>query len=86
MISVVMITKNEEKAIGTVVADIRKYAPEAEILIVDSSEDKTPEMAAGLGVKTIRQYPPKGYGPAMDLALRSATGEVVITMDCDNSY
>jgi len=86
MISVVMITMNEEKAIGTVVEDIRKYVPEAEILIVDSSKDKTPEIAESMGVKVIRQFPPKGYGRAMDLALRSASGDVVITLDCDNTY
>lgn len=86
MLSVVMITMNEEKAIGTVVKDIKKYAPDAEILIVDSSKDKTPEIAESLGVKVIRQFPPKGYGRAMDLALRSASGDVVITLDCDNTY
>lgn len=86
MISVVMITMNEEKAIANVVTDIKKYAPDAEILIVDSSRDKTPDIAASLGVKVIRQFPPKGYGRAMDLALRSASGDVVVTLDCDNTY
>jgi len=85
-LSVVMITLNEEKAIGAVIPHIRKYAPEAEVLIVDSSTDRTPEIAAALGVKVIRQFPKKGYGRAMDLALRSATGEVVVTLDCDNTY
>jgi glycosyltransferase involved in cell wall biosynthesis len=86
MISVVMITMNEEQAIRTVVGDIKKYAPGSEILIVDSSTDRTPEIAISLGVKVIRQYPPKGYGPAMDLALRSASGDAIVTMDCDNTY
>ncbi len=86
MISVVMITMNEEKAIKTVVRDIKKYVPDAEILIVDSSKDNTPQIAASLGVKVIRQFPPKGYGRAMDLALRSASGDIVITLDCDNTY
>jgi glycosyltransferase involved in cell wall biosynthesis len=86
MISVVMITMNEEKAIKSVVLDIKKYAPEAEILIVDSSKDKTPKIAKSLGVKVIRQFPPKGYGPAMDLALCSASGDAIVTLDCDNTY
>lgn len=81
-----MITMNEEKAIAVVVEKIRQFAPGAEILIVDSSKDKTPEIAESLGVKVIRQFPPKGYGPAMDLALRSASGDVVVTMDCDDTY
>jgi len=85
-ISVVMITMNEEEAITKVVEDIRKHVPEAEILIVDSSKDKTPQLAEALGIKVIRQFPPRGYGPAMDLALRSASGDIVVTMDCDNTY
>jgi glycosyltransferase involved in cell wall biosynthesis len=86
MITVAMITMNEEQAMQTVVEDIRKAVPDAEILIVDSSRDRTPDIAESLGVKVIRQYPPQGYGPAMDRALRSASGEVVVTMDCDNTY
>jgi glycosyltransferase involved in cell wall biosynthesis len=86
MISVAMITMNEEAAVGMVIENIKKFCPDAEILIVDSSSDKTPEIATSLGAKVIRQFPPQGYGNAMNLALRSAKGEVVVTLDCDNTY
>ena len=86
MLSVVMITKDEEKAVASVIQNIRKHAPKAEIIIVDSSRDRTPEIAALLGVKVLRQFPPKGYGRAMDLALRSASGDAIVTLDCDNTY
>jgi len=86
MISVVMITKNEAAALKTVTEGIRRAAPDAEILIVDSSDDATPEIAASMGIKVIRQYPAQGYGRAMDLALRSASGNVAVTLDCDNTY
>jgi glycosyltransferase involved in cell wall biosynthesis len=86
MITVAMITMNEEKAVGTVIRDIRAVVPDAEILIVDSSKDNTPVIAASLGARVIRQFPPEGYGRAMDLALRSASGDVVVTLDCDNTY
>ena len=85
-LTVSMITMNEEGAIAKVVGDIRKAAPDAEILVVDSSKDRTPEIAEGLGCRVIRQFPPKGYGPAMDRALREASGEVVLTLDCDDTY
>jgi glycosyltransferase involved in cell wall biosynthesis len=85
-ISVVMITMNEEGAIGKVISDIQVSVPKAEIIIVDSSRDSTPKIAEAMGAKVIRQYPPKGYGPAMDLALRSASRDVVVTMDCDDTY
>ncbi len=85
-ISVVMITMNEERSVAKVIGDIRSACPEAEVLLVDSSKDKTPEIASAMGARVIRQFPPKGYGPAMDLALRSAKGDVVITLDCDDTY
>lgn len=86
MISVVMISKNEEGAIETVIRDIRDAAPDAEIVVVDSSDDRTPEIAESLGAKVLRQHPPRGYGAAMDLGLRSASGDVIVTLDCDNTY
>ena len=85
-ISVVMITMNEEKAVGKVIADIRAAVPRAEILIVDSSKDATAEIARSMGAEVIRQFPPRGYGRAIDLALRSFKGSVAVTMDCDDTY
>jgi glycosyltransferase involved in cell wall biosynthesis len=86
MISVVMISMNEEKAVGQVIADIRKHAPEAEIVVVDSSKDRTAEIAEQAGARVIRQFPPQGYGKAMEVALRSGKGDVIVTLDCDNTY
>ena len=85
-VTVAMITMNEEQAVERVIRDIRRAAPGTEILLVDSSRDATPRIAESLGARVIRQFPPKGYGPAMDLALRSAAGAVVVTLDCDNTY
>lgn len=86
MITVAMITKNEEKAVAKVINDIKSSVPGAEILLVDSSADKTADIAESLGARVIRQFPPKGYGPAMGLALCSAKGEVIVTLDCDDTY
>ena len=86
-ISIVMISMNEEKAIKSVISGIQKYTPNAEIVIIDSSSDKTAEIAEEfLNVKLIKQFPPIGYGPAMSLALRSATRKYIVTLDCDNTY
>ena len=85
-LTVSMITMNEEGAIAKVVGDIRRVAPDAEILVVDSSKDRTAEIAQSLGCRVIKQFPPQGYGPAMDRAVREAAGEVVITLDCDDTY
>jgi glycosyltransferase involved in cell wall biosynthesis len=85
-LTVAMITRNEEKAVGKVISDIQKIVPGAEILVVDSSSDATAQIAERLGSRVIRQFPPQGYGPAMDTALRSAAGKVVVTLDCDDTY
>jgi glycosyltransferase involved in cell wall biosynthesis len=85
-LTVAMITRNEEKAIAKVIGDIQRAVPQAEILVVDSSCDRTAEIATELGARVIKQFPPKGYGPAMDTALRSASGKVVVTLDCDDTY
>jgi glycosyltransferase involved in cell wall biosynthesis len=85
-ISVVMITLNEEAAIAKVVNDIRRVSPLAEVVVVDSSKDRTAEIATELGCKVVKQFPPKGYGPAMHQALTSASRDYIITMDCDDTY
>jgi glycosyltransferase involved in cell wall biosynthesis len=84
--TVSMITMNEEGAVAKVVGDIRRVVPEAEILLVDSSKDRTAEIAESLGCRVIRQFPPQGYGPAMNRAVREAGGDVVVTLDCDDTY
>jgi len=85
-VTVAMITMNEEGSVATVINNIQNVIPGAEILIIDSSRDQTPVIAEKLGVKVIRQFPPRGYGPAMELALRQGTRDVVITLDCDDTY
>jgi len=88
MITVAMITLNEERAVEKVIRDIRSATAGAdcEILVVDSSKDRTPEIAAALGARVVRQFPPQGYGRAMIRALKEAAGDVVVTLDCDDTY
>ena len=85
-LTVGMISMNEEGAVGAVIDDIRKYVPDAEILLVDSSKDRTPEIAEAKGARVVRQFPPKGYGPAMTRLLYEARTDVVVTLDCDGTY
>jgi glycosyltransferase involved in cell wall biosynthesis len=88
MISVAMISMNEEKAVGPVIQDILRALEgrEHEIVIVDSSRDSTPQIAEQLGARVIRQVPPQGYGWAMAHVLRECRGDVVVTLDCDGTY
>ncbi len=85
-LTVGMISMNEAGAVGKVIDEIRAHAPKAEILLDDSSKDETPQIAEARGARVIRQFPPKGYGPAMLRLLYEATTDVVVTMDCDGTY
>ena len=85
-LSVVMGSRNEEKAIREVIADIQKATNnQAEIVVVDGSTDRTPEIAEELGAKVIRQNP-QGYGIAVRKALLSSSRDIIITVDCDDTY
>jgi glycosyltransferase involved in cell wall biosynthesis len=88
MISVAMITMNEERAVARVIEDISDalHGRDYEIVVVDSSRDATPNIAAGQGARVIRQFPPQGYGRAMGRVLRESRGDVVVTLDCDGTY
>jgi glycosyltransferase involved in cell wall biosynthesis len=88
LISVAMITMNEEKAVARVIEDISDalHGRDYEIVVVDSSSDATPNIAAGQGARVIRQFPPKGYGRAMGRVLQECRGDVVVTLDCDGTY
>lgn len=85
-ITVAMISMNEEKSVEKVINDIKKIDQRIEVLIVDSSTDQTAEIAIKNGAKVIKQMPPIGYSPAMDLALKSCERDIIITMDCDDTY
>jgi 2-polyprenyl-3-methyl-5-hydroxy-6-metoxy-1,4-benzoquinol methylase len=87
-VAVALISRNEENAVVSVVESIRRSAPDARVVLVDSSTDRTAERAEACGATVIRQIPPRGYGPAMMTALRaaSAQSDVVVTLDCDGTY
>ena len=87
-LTVGMLTMDEEESIEPMMGEIRKYAPDAKVLCVDSSKDKTPEIARRLGARIITQYPPRGHGPAMELLMYNAAdqSDALIYLDCDFTY
>nr|WP_117591798.1 dolichyl-phosphate hexose transferase [Haloprofundus halophilus] len=85
-VSVVMGTYNEEAAIESVLADIDEVTDgRAEVVCVDGSSDRTPEIAREHGARVIRQQP-QGYGVAVEAALAAASRPVIVTTDCDGTY
>jgi glycosyltransferase involved in cell wall biosynthesis len=85
-LAVVMGTYNEEAAVGTVLSDIAEVTDDrAEVVCVDSSDDRTPEIAREHGARVIEQ-PPMGYGHAVREAVLTPERPVVVTTDCDDTY
>ncbi|HEY3500180.1 MAG TPA: methyltransferase domain-containing protein [Polyangiaceae bacterium] len=88
-LTVGMLTMDEEPSVARMMEAIRKHAPDAKILCVDSSlRDRTPFIAEELGARVLRQLPPRGHGPAMELLMREAAGEsdALVYLDCDFTY
>ena len=88
-LTVGMLTMDEEESIEKMIGEIRRVAPDAKLLCVDSStKDRTPEIARRLGARVLRQVPPRGHGPAMELLMYSAAKEsdMLIYLDCDFTY
>ena len=83
-----MLTYDEETNVAQMIGDVRRAAPDAEILLVDSSKDRTPDIARSLGATVLRQVPARGHGPAMELLMREASrrADALVYLDCDFTY
>ena len=84
-VTVIIPTRNEEQAIGRVLADIPRDLVN-EILVVDScSTDETPAIAARMGARVISEAR-RGYGQACLTGLANANApDVVVFLDGDYS-
>jgi hypothetical protein len=83
-----MLTLNEKESVEKMIDEIRAVAPDAKLLLVDSSSDETPELAKAKGARVVRQLPPRGHGPAMERLMYEAAAEsdALIYIDCDFTY
>lgn len=85
-VSVVMGTYNEETAIERVLSDVEAVTDgQAEVVCVDGSSDRTPEIAREHGARVIEQEP-QGYGVAVREAILTPDRPIVVTTDCDDTY
>ena len=85
-VAVVMGTYDEERAVGRVLDDVARVTDgRAETVCVDSSSDRTPEIAREKGARVIEQEP-QGYGVAVREAVLAPDRPVVVTTDCDDTY
>lgn len=85
--SIVIPTYNEEKDIGNTLDCLLKLRYQGkEIVVVDDSNDNTPQIVSsyeGHGVKLIRPKVRKGRCEARNIGIRAAEGDVVIILNAD---
>ncbi|WP_339104234.1 glycosyltransferase family 2 protein [Haloterrigena salinisoli] len=88
-LSVVMPTLNEEEGIETCIGWIKSAVEElqvpTEIIISDSSTDRTPEIAREMGAIVVEPDQP-GYGYAYRYAFERTRGEYIAMGDADTTY
>jgi len=89
VISVVMPTMNEEEGIGECIDRATRALESAgllgEIIISDSSTDRTPEIACEKGAIVV-EPDGKGYGYAYRYAFERTRGEYIVMGDADTTY
>jgi len=88
-VSVIIPSLDEERTIGECITKIQKVfhdnAINGEIIVADSSTDRTREIAASLGAKVVN-VEKSGYGNAYLTAFRHAKGQYIVMGDADNTY
>ncbi|AWB28580.1 glycosyltransferase family 2 protein [Halococcoides cellulosivorans] len=88
-ISVVMPTLNEAGGIATCIEWIKEGLADAEtygeIVVSDSSDDRTPEIAREMGAIVVEPDAP-GYGNAYKYAFERVRGQYVVMGDADTTY
>jgi len=87
---VVLASLNEELAIGNVLADIKKFIPDADILVVDGySRDKTVEVSLNHGAKVIQVDKAYGIAGAVEAGILYASQNNyshLIRLDADGQH
>ncbi len=83
-ISVVIPCYNEEEGVREVVQ--RMPAVVDEVVVVDNNcTDRTAEVARSLGARVVAE-PVPGYGAAYKTGLRTASSDLIVTLDGDGTY
>ena len=85
ILSVVIITHNEEANIGRTLASVQPLVADGkgEIIVVDSgSSDRTVEIAKSFGAKVFSEEW-KGYAAQKNSAIDKATGDWILSVDAD---
>ncbi len=85
--SIILPAKNEAESLKTLLPDLRKHFPDAEIIVVnDGSTDDTAEIGKQNGVKVVNHAYSMGNGAAIKTGTRNAQGNILVFMDADGQH
>lgn len=77
---------NEEAAIATVIADLKRYVPEMDVYVYDNnSTDRTSEVARAAGA-IVRREDRKGKGNVVRRAFADIDADIYLMIDGDDTY
>jgi glycosyltransferase involved in cell wall biosynthesis len=83
-ITVIIPCLNEEQGIESVLRRMPEFVDQ--VIVVDNgSTDRTSEVAASFGVQVIREDV-RGYGRSYKTGFACASGDIIVTLDGDQSY
>ena len=82
---------NEEVTLPGVLSEVRKAAPDADVLVVDDgSTDRSPEILGGRSdIRVIRHGDNRGYGQSLITGFTDGVArgyKIILTIDCDKQH
>jgi len=84
MISVVVPTRNNESTIRMLLDSLKQQEyRDFEVIVVDSSEDKTPEIASEYPFVKVVRVPPRGANLARNIGVKLSKGDIIAFTDGD---
>ena len=89
LISVIIPVYNEENSIKEVIERIPNHLNYEIILVDDGSTDNSLEKVKVINnkyIKVVKHKSNKGYGAAILTGIKSATGDIIVTMDSDGQH
>jgi len=85
--SIILPAKNEAKSLKTLLPELKKHHPDAEIIVVnDGSTDNTLFICEESNIRVITHPYSIGNGGAIKTGARNATGDILIFMDADGQH
>jgi glycosyltransferase involved in cell wall biosynthesis len=83
-ITVIIPCLNEEQGVEQVLTKMPEFVDQT-IVVDNGSTDRTSDVARSFGAEVIRE-PVRGYGRAYKRGFAAATGDIIVTLDGDQSY